>query len=144
MKVPRVSVWLIRTACVHLLSGAALGAMYLSLKAVGWPVFAASHRPVHVEQMLMGWLVQLVIGVAYWILPRPAGQDPGGRGGVIWAVYGLLNGGLLVAALGGDPALPAWLVPVGRVAETAAVALFALHAWNRQRPYRAAARKLIL
>jgi hypothetical protein len=144
VKVPRVSVWLIRTACVHLLSGAILGALYLVFKATTWPLFVVSHRPVHIEQMLMGWLVQLVIGVAYWILPRGQGQDPSASGGVMWWVYGLLNGGLLLAALGGDPALPASLVLAGRIAETMAVALFGLHAWNRQRPYRQAARRLIV
>jgi hypothetical protein len=33
---------------------------------------------------------------------------------------------------------------LGRCGETAAVALFALIAWNRQRPYTSAARKLVL
>jgi hypothetical protein len=141
---PKVSVWLIRTALVHVLSGAVLGAFYFSFKAVGWPLFALSHRPVHVEQMLIGWMVQLVIGVAFWILPRPEGHDPSAHGGLMWTVYGLLNGGLLAAALGGDPSLPAALAVAGRVAEAAAVMLFGLHAWNRQRPYRAAARRLIL
>ena len=144
MKVPRVSVWLIRTSMLHLLSGAIIGAAYLAFKATGSAAWVVSHRAVHVEQMLVGWMVQLVIGVAYWILPRPPAFDAARGARALWVVYGLLNGGLLVAALGGDPHLPGTLAFAGRVAETVAVALFALHAWNRQRPYRAAARRLII
>jgi hypothetical protein len=141
---PPASIWLIRASLVHLLSGAVLGTLYLSFKAIGIPVFVVSHRPVHVEQMLVGWLVQLVIGVAYWILPRAANHDATAHAKLMWVVFALLNGGLLVAALAGDPRLPRELVAAGRVAEAAAVALFALHAWNRQRAYRAAARRVLI
>ena len=141
---PRVSVWYIRAALVHLVSGAFLGAFYLTFKAVGWPGFALSHLPVHQEQMLVGWLVQLVMGVALWILPRPAGWEPRRSAPALWSVFVLLNAGVLVAALGGDPALPASLAWIGRAAEALAVVLFALHAWNRQRPYRARSRRVIV
>ncbi len=139
---PRVSVWLIRASLFHLLSGAYLGAAYLSFKGTGWPVWAASHRPVHVEQMLMGWMVQLVIGVAFWILPSRAKAPPVSPGHLMWLVFALLNGGVVLASFG-DPSRPA-LELLGRCAETAAVALFAVLAWNRQRPYSPAARKLVL
>ncbi len=137
---PRVSVWLIRASLLHLLSGAMLGAMYLTFKAVGRPLFAVSHLPVHQEELLVGWMVQLVIGVAFYILPREPGADLADASRLMWLVFWLLNLGVLVAALGGDPALPAWLVLAGRLAETAAVVLFARHAWFRQRAYRAGAR----
>ena len=141
---PRVSVWLIRAALLHLLSGSLLGASYLTWKAVGWPLFGPTHREVHVEQVLVGWMVQLVIGVAFNILPRTASYDPERDGRLMWVVFVLLNAGVLAAGLGGDPVFPRWLVPVGRVAETVAVVLFVLHAWNRQRPYRAGSRAVLV
>ena len=141
---PRASAWLIRLSLLHLLSGAILGAAYLSFKATGVPAFVATHRAVHVEQMLAGWMIQLVIGVAWWILPRPAEPERAPRAATMWLVGVLLNGGVLVTALGPSPRLPELLVPAGRVAEGLAVAIFALHAWHRQRPYRQAARRLIV
>ncbi len=141
---PRISVWLIRASLVHLLAGALLGAAYLAFKAVGWPPSAASGLPAHQEALLVGWMVQLVIGVAFYILPRPPGTDLGEAGRLMWLVFWLLNLGVLVAALGGDPALPSWLVLVGRLAESAAVVLFARHAWFRQRAYRAGARTALV
>lgn len=141
---PRVSVWLIRASMLHLLSGALLGAAYLGFKATGAPLFALTHRPVHVEQMLIGWMVQLVIGVGFWILPRtdPAAMATAGRR--MWLVLVLLNLGVLAAALGGDPRLPDVIPVAGRAAEAVAVGLFASHAWHRQRAYRDGARLQIL
>ena len=141
---PRASVWLIRIALLHLLSGAVLGTAYLVFKATGTPAWVATHRPVHMEQMLVGWMVQLVIGVAWWILPRPAEPERAPRAATMWLVGVLLNGGVVVAALGGSPRLPQALLPAGRMLEVLAVAVFALHAWRRQRPYRQAARRLIV
>jgi len=54
----------------------------------------------------------------------------------------LLNGGVVLAMFA-DPSRPL-LELLGRIFETTAVALFALLAWNRQRPYTPAARKLVL
>lgn len=141
---PKMSVWLVRASLVHLASGAFLGALYLIWKANGWLPFIVTHLPVHEEQMLVGWMVQLVIGVAYWILPRPTDWNPERHRTTMWAVFVLLNAGVLVAALGRDPKLPAILIFAGRVMETLAVVLFALHAWNRQRPYRAQARRVLV
>jgi heme/copper-type cytochrome/quinol oxidase subunit 1 len=141
---PRVSQWLIRAALLQLLSGAMLGAVYLVFKAEGWFPTIVTHLGTHQEQMLVGWMVQLVIGVAYWILPRPAEQAVYTSTGVMWLVFWLLNAGVLVASLGTDPLLPAWLLLVGRLAETLAVVLFARHAWHRQRAYRAGVRTVLV
>ena len=66
---PRLSRIAIRLALASLLLGAGIGAWQLSAPAFGAPR-AWSLLPVHVELMLFGWLVQLAMGVAYWILPR--------------------------------------------------------------------------
>ena len=58
---PRASAWLIRLSLLHLLSGAILGAAYLSFKATGVPAFVATHRAVHVDQKLARWMIQLVV-----------------------------------------------------------------------------------
>jgi len=141
---PRVSVWLVRASLLQLLSGALLGAAYLAFKAEGWFAILVTHLGTHQEQMLVGWMVQLVIGVAYWILPRSDGQGPKDSERVMWVVFGLLNAGVLVAALGTDPSWPASLLLIGRVAETAAAVLFARHAWKRQRAYREGVRTVLV
>ena len=141
---PLASVWLIRAALLHLATAAVLGAMYLAWKAEGWFAFAPSHRQMHVEQMLVGWMVQLVIGVGFWILPRTEPTVAQRSGPLIWIVFGLLNAGVLLAAWGSAPEYPAWVSPAGRTLEMAAALLFAFHAWRRQRPYSRETKRILV
>jgi hypothetical protein len=133
--VPRLACWFVRAALVDLLAAFTVGALLLADKGVGgrgavWALF-----PAHVELALVGWVIQLAMGVAFWVLPRLAGGTSRGPEGPVWAAFWLLNGGVLLAITGsltgGGPAGLARLA--GRGAELAAVAAFAVHAWPRVR-----------
>jgi len=129
---PRLSVWLIRTALVHLLAGFTLGALLLANKGVPFYPMVWRLLPIHIELLLLGWTLQLALGVAFWILPRFGNERP--RADLAWVAYFLLNLGIgLVAAnvfLVTVPALTFW----GRVLEVGAAVAFALHAWPRVKP----------
>lgn len=131
---PRLSVFLVRTAFLHLLVGFGIGGLLLADKGLSfWPALWRL-RPAHIELLLVGWTLQLTMGVAYWILPRF--RDGPARGAVrgVWAAYLLLNLGVIALALGPLSARPAALALAGRCAELAAVAVFALNAWPRVKP----------
>ena len=128
---PLPTIWLVRAALVHLLIGTALGALLLVTKAdLGTPHWVARTWPLHGEMMLLEWMVQLAMGVAYWILPTHAPQPVRGRAAPVMAAALLINAGVVGAGLG--PALGRTdLAVAGRVAELAAVLLFASNAWPR-------------
>ena len=128
---PLPTIWLLRAALVHLLIGTALGALLLVTKAdLGMPHWVARTWPLHGEMMLLGWMVQLAMGVAYWILPKHAQQPVRGRAAPVIAAALLINAGVIGAGLG--PAMGRTdLAVAGRVAELAAVLLFAGNAWPR-------------
>jgi cbb3-type cytochrome oxidase subunit 1 len=131
---PRLSVWLIRTALVYLVVGFGLGAVMLACKVMPSTLaLIAPLRPLHVEFLTLGWTVNLALGVAYWILPRRA-RD-GERGGEIAValVWVVLNAGVLAAGFGQGSTAPVALI--GRLAEGVAAGMFALHAWSRVKPY---------
>ena len=133
---PRLSVWMVRAALVHLVAGFALGALLLVSRATALaPDVTALVRPLHIELLLLGWLVNLGFGVGYWILP--ARPDGSGRDAdvQVGAAFALLNAGILLAGIGQALAAPGVIPLLGRVAEAAAAALFAAHAWRRVRPY---------
>ena len=98
---PLVSVWFIRSALLYLLAGFTLGALLLASKGLALPPELWRWLSVHLELLLVGWLVQLVMGVAYWIFPR-FGMTPQARGreGLAWLALVLLNGGVWIACLG--------------------------------------------
>ena len=92
--------------------------------------------PVHVELLIFGWIIQLTLGTAYWILPRFLTGKPRGDTRLAWMVVILLNLGIWLTI--GDrldvSRLP--LAVAGRVLETGAVLLFIKLHWYRVTTYR--------
>ncbi len=130
---PRVSVWLIRAALLNLGAGFTLGALLLANKGVEFAPAVWRWLPVHFELLLIGWFVQLVMGVAYWIFPRfGMTRAARGREWLAWAAFGCLNVGVLLVCLGALDA-SAGLTVAGRLFETAAAGLMASNIWARTR-----------
>lgn len=129
---PRLSVWMIRTALLHLLAGFTIGALLLANKGILIHPLLWRLLPIHIELLLLGWTLQLALGVAFWILPRFQNERP--RTGLAWAAYLLLNTGIGLVA--GGVVWTAWplLLFWGRLIEVAAVTTFAIHAWPRIKP----------
>lgn len=130
---PRLSVWFVRASLIYLTIGFAFGALLLAEKGI--PYFPAlwSILPIHVEFLLIGWLVQLAMGVAFWILPRFGVGPPRGDERLIWASLILLNIGLCL--IGFQLWLPMTLL-TGRTAEVLGVLAFAVGSWRRVRPFK--------
>jgi hypothetical protein len=135
---PTLSRLFVRAALAYLALGFTLGGLLLAAKA--WPLPGWTWRllPAHVEFLLVGWTLQLALGVAFWILPRFAAPGPRGRAAPppsrgderpAWLAYVLLNAG--VWAVGAAPWAGAPLALAGRSAELAGAAAFAVHAWPR-------------
>jgi hypothetical protein len=128
---PRLSQWYVRTALIYLLLGFTFGALMLINKGLNLHPLWWRLLPVHMELVLIGWTLQLALGVAFWILPRFwEGPARGDERGAQWA-FVLLNLGLWLVALGSALDWPAWLVLLGRLSEAVAVIAFASHAWPR-------------
>jgi hypothetical protein len=129
---PRLTVWFVRSSLMYLLLGFTLGALMLWNK--GAPIHPLLWRllPAHMEFLLLGWTLQLAMGVAFWILPRFMTK----RGNVklAWAAFVLLNLGVWLAGVGPVLGAPAWVTVLGRGAELGAAATFTLHAWPRVKP----------
>ncbi len=132
---PKLSVWLIRCALLHLLIGSLLGTVMLLTKAgATMPGWVLRGWGVHAELVLVGWMVQLTIGVAYWILPKFPRRPVRGPSWPVVAALVLLNAGVVAAGLA---SLQGWreLVVVARFAELAAVMSFALSTWPRVKEF---------
>lgn len=129
---PRLSVWFIRVALLYLIAGFTFGALMLANKGHSLSPLLWRLLPIHVEVLLMGWIVQLALGVAYWILPRF--RQERGNTQAAWAAFVLLNTGIWMAGLSSVFNGPSWAPLLGRLVEVAAAAAFALHAWPRVKP----------
>lgn len=129
---PRLSVWMIRAALLYMGVGFLFGMLMLINKGVPFAPRLWGLRPLHIEATLLGWMVQLAMGVAYWIMPRFRGTQRGNIA-LAWAAFALINVGVLAYSagvwFGGG-----WLVQGGRIVELLAAVAFGLHAWPRIKP----------
>jgi hypothetical protein len=135
---PRISCWFVRASLVHLGTGALFGGLILSAK--GFPPllsWAWLLLTAHIQVMVGGWLVQLALGMAYWLLPPLDAHGDRGRPAWVWTSFAALNGGvgsaallLLVRVWWRTPWLDALLVAAA-LAQMGALVVFARHAWPR-------------
>ena len=130
---PRLSCWFVRASLVYLVAGFTIGAVMLILKAVPWAQASGWLMTPHIEFLLIGWTVQLTMGVAFWILPRFEEGRSRGAVGAAWLAFALLNAGVILVA--SEPLFhgAGFTRLSGRAAEAGAVAAFCLHAWPRIR-----------
>jgi hypothetical protein len=134
---PPLTRWFIKTALLYFVAALALGAaMQVRALVAALPPLGVVW-PGYVHLLTVGWVTQLIIGVAYWLFPRPDRSRPPPSEALGWAAYTSLNAGLLLrlaaepaAAL--DPATPLrWLLPLSGLLQLGAACGFALLLWPR-------------
>jgi len=128
---PVLSRWFVRTALLCLL--AALGLAVLTSARGGVTLFG----PTVLHLLVIGWLSQMVFGVAYWLFPTRSGAEPRGRAWLGWLCYLSLNIGLLLRVWA-EPSTSASAlrsaVLLGSAAlQLAAAIAFVVNTWPRVR-----------
>ncbi len=127
-----LSVWYVRTSMLYLMAGFTLGLLLLINKGIPFYPMIWRLLPAHIEFLLIGWTLQLALGIAFWILPRFGTR----RGNVklAWLAYLLFNVGIWLTVLGYWWSSRWGMIWAGRILETCAAAAFAVHAWPRVKP----------
>lgn len=126
---PRLVRFLIRGALACLVAALLLGVVRALLPGEAW---LAGAWPVYLHLLVLGWLSQLVTGVAYWMFPRvergAAATDWRG-----WAVFFLLNAGLMIRIVTEPTAMRGPWLPMAALLQFLAMATFAWSIWPRVR-----------
>lgn len=125
----RYEVLLIRAGLVYLVLTGVLGVLFFMT-----PTLAVAFRTTHIHLGVLGFFLSMVMGVAYWLMPRPGGVRQ--ERSEAWTFY-LLNSGLVLRTiaeplqrLGG----PDWLgeVSIGAgVLLLSAIVVFVVAMWAR-------------
>ena len=132
---PILSVFFIRTALIYLALGFTYGALMLANKGASfapalWHLFNG-----HIEFLTIGWIIQLVLGIAYWILPRMGQDQPRGNETFPWLSYLLINAGIWMDILAPLFYELTWMPLIGKLIQTLAGILFLIHIWPRVKPF---------
>lgn len=130
---PRLSVYFVRASLIHLFLGFTIGGLMLANKGVMISATIWSLLPLHIEFAFVGWMIQLAMGVAFWILPRFRKGAPRGDERLSWLALVLVNAGIILVTL--DAALdPQGFAITGRIFEILGLVTFALGNWRRIKP----------
>ena len=133
---PTLTRWFIRSGLVCLLAALLLGVLMQWGPSAAHPWLRAAW-PTYLHVLIVGWLTQLIFGVAYWLFPRYSAASPRGSERLGWATLVLLDLGILLriagepwAALGGDTAP---LLVGSALAQLLAGWAFVANTWPRVR-----------
>lgn len=91
---PRPTLLFLRSGLIFLCLAMLLG-LLLALP-LDWPgaAWRAGLRPGFYHALAVGWLTQLVFGVAFWLFPTASPERPHGREGLVRISFWALNLGL--------------------------------------------------
>lgn len=133
---PPLTRWLVKAALLYFLAALLMGAAMQLPLAARVPLLGVLW-PTYLHLLVMGWLTQLIFGVALWLFPRHTAEKPRGDERLGWAAFVLLNAGL-VLRLVAEPrrALGAhepWLLFASAVAQLLAAGAFVANVWPRVR-----------
>jgi hypothetical protein len=136
---PTLSRWHVKLAFIYFIVGLSIGGLMMTGRWISLPSWVWLLRQTHVHLLTFGWITQLIIGIAYWMLPRLTRTLPRGNQTINWSVLVTLNVGLLMRvvleplylhqprpALGLLLAISGWLQAIAGV-------LFVINAWQRVR-----------
>lgn len=132
---PKLSAWLVRASLLHMGAGFLFGAMVLHHKGI--PIYDWTWKLLnpHIELMVFGWTMQLVMGVAFFALPRFSRRES--RYGAVylgWWSFFLLNTGVIVTAVAQWFSISSYALS-GRLLVMVAVLAYVTMIWPRVKPF---------
>lgn len=133
---PTITRWFIKTSLIAFVAALILGVAQVAPQ-VGPPLRAAG--PVYVHLLVVGWITQMIFGVAYWMFPKASKDTPRGSDRLAIASYACLNAGLLLRVFG-EPAHTlhptaalAWALVLSALLQWVGGMAFVVNTWARVR-----------
>ncbi|MFN8577079.1 MAG: hypothetical protein U0354_09510 [Candidatus Sericytochromatia bacterium] len=76
-----------------------LGMINLSANFIDLPLFFTVTTPIYFHFYMIGWITQLIFGVAWWMFPVITIENPKGSDNQAWLLYILINTGLILRSI---------------------------------------------
>jgi cbb3-type cytochrome oxidase subunit 1 len=134
---PVLTRWFLKSSMLFLVISLLVGVLLASRAPFNLAASIAAFNPVFIHLFMVGWVTQLIFGVAYWMFPKYSKEKPRGSDTLGWLVFWLLNAGL-VTRLVGEPAQAispqpvwAWILALSGLLQWAAGIIFVINTWGR-------------
>jgi hypothetical protein len=134
---PRLTRWFVKTALVYLVAALFVWVVEAAQTVLNLPLVIATVQPTYLHLFTVGWITQMIFGVAYWMFPRASRVRPRGSETLAAAVYGLINMGLVLRVIAEPfralrPGLvPDWLLTASALLQSLAGVCFVISIWGR-------------
>jgi hypothetical protein len=92
---PSITRWHVKLSLVSLVAALVAGIVQVVRPGAG-----AALVPVYVHLLVVGWITQMIFGVAYWMFPKFSKARPRGSNQLAVAACVLLNLGVILVELG--------------------------------------------
>ncbi len=137
----------IKTAIIFLMLGLGIGGWALVVRELGGGYPSVYVISAHTHAILVGFVMLMILGVALWMFPRPAGEDQRYSPALAIVAYWLITIGT-AARMTGELARTAsgaawlrWSIVVSGLLQIAGLAVFFYTMWSRIRPAGSRARE---
>ena len=130
----------IKTAVIFLGVGLIIGLKMVVERDVLMRAPDPYEMSAHTHAILVGFVMMMILGVALWLFPRAARDEPGYDPRVASIAYWLLTIGTAVRITGElaessfTPGSTGWIVVGASVAQVLGIGLFFFTMWSRIRP----------
>jgi heme/copper-type cytochrome/quinol oxidase subunit 1 len=134
---PRLTRYFIKAGLAYLVLALLVGVLMTGRTMLNLPLWINALYPVSVHLLMVGWVTQLIMGVAHWMFPKYSKEQPRRNERLAWAVFVMLNAGLLLRVIGEPLTVNApdlnmgWLLVVSAVLQLAAGWGFVFNMWSR-------------
>ena len=129
----------IKTAIIFLAVGIALGAWMLVNRELHGRAPTEYETSAHTHLIFVGFVIEMILGVALWLFPRPHKDDTRYSPRLVNAAYWLLTVGTAIRAVGelardsADGLALRWLIVCSGLAQVGGIGLFFYTMWTRIR-----------
>lgn len=134
---PSITRLFVKTSLLYLAAALGVGVFLALRPLLPLPAFVGGLTPVYFHLFMVGWVMQLIVGVAYWMFPKWSRLLPRSHDGLALATYGLLNSGLLLRAIA-EPAQSVsawqgwgWLIVLAALLQWLGSLAFIANTWPR-------------
>ncbi|MCC6802965.1 MAG: cbb3-type cytochrome c oxidase subunit I [Anaerolineae bacterium] len=134
---PLLSRTFIKTGLAYFVVGLMVGVLYLGRDTFRLPSQFGLLYPVYIHLLMVGWVMQLILGVVYWMFPKQSKERPRGSETLGWTVFWLLNVGLILRAIS-EPLVVVkpewnlgWVLAASAILQLLAAWGFVANTWGR-------------
>jgi hypothetical protein len=134
---PPITRVFIKVALAYFVIALLTGVLLAAAPWLPMPLWIAALNPVYFHLFMVGWVTQLISGVAYWMFPKFSREQPRGSDPLAWSTFALLNLGLALRIIA-EPAntfapggVWGYLLAASAVLQWLGAAAFVANTWPR-------------